>query len=84
MCLAVPGKIISLSDSESPLRMAVVDFQGVRRNICVETVEDAAEGEYVIVHAGVAISKMNVEEALATIADLEAMASGSDNSGQKP
>lgn len=84
MCLAVPGKIISLSGDESPFRMAVVDFQGVRREICVETVENAAEGEYVIAHAGVAISKMNVEEALATIADLEAMASGSGNSGQRP
>ncbi|MCM1109806.1 MAG: HypC/HybG/HupF family hydrogenase formation chaperone [Clostridium sp.] len=51
--------------------MATVDFCGVRRQICVDTVENAAVGDYVVAHAGVAISVMNREEAEATLRDLE-------------
>lgn len=74
MCLAVPGRIVAIRDGEdSPFRMALVDFCGLRREICVDTVDGAEVGSYVVAHAGVAISIMDVDEALATIADLETM-----------
>lgn len=53
--------------------MATVDFCGVRREVCIDTVVDATEGDYVVVHAGVAISVMNREEAVAAIDDLNRM-----------
>lgn len=71
MCLAVPGKILQITD-DGIFRMALVDFVGVRRNVCVDTV-DACVGDYVVAHAGIAISVMDADMALATLADLEAM-----------
>ena len=73
MCLAVPGKILSITD-DGLFKMAEVDFCGVKRPVSVDTVEDARPGDYVIAHAGVAISVMDEECARQTIADLEKMA----------
>jgi hydrogenase expression/formation protein HypC len=61
MCLAIPGKIVSLEDG-----VADVDFGGVVRKVNVSMVE-AEMGEWVVVHAGFAISKMEEEEALETL-----------------
>jgi len=61
MCLAIPGKIISVKGQQ-----AVVDFDGVQKNINVSLV-NVKRGEYVIVHAGFAIEKMNKEEAQETL-----------------
>ncbi len=63
MCLAVPAKIVSLSDDR---KIARVDFGGVERDVNVSLVE-AKTGEYVIVHAGFAIQIMNQEEARETL-----------------
>lgn len=76
MCLAVPGKILNVIDN-GLFRMALVDFMGVRRKVCIDTV-DARPGDYVVAHAGIAISVMDEAEALATIADLEAMTAHSE------
>ena len=76
MCLAVPGKILNVVDN-GLFRMALVDFMGVRRKVCIDTV-DARPGDYVVAHAGIAISVMDEAEALATIADLEAMTARSE------
>ena len=74
MCLAVPGRITAICrDDEMPFTMADVDFCGVHRKVCVDTVEPVDVGDYVIVHAGVAISVMDAEQARLTIADLESM-----------
>ncbi len=72
MCLAVPGKIIRIT-SDSPFTMAQVDFCGVRREICLDTVDNAMPGDYIIAHAGVAISVMDEASAIATIRDLNLM-----------
>lgn len=78
MCLALPGLIIEIdADEQLPFRMAMCDFGGVRRRICVDTVEDPKVGDYVVAHAGVAISLLDKTTALATIADLETLASNS-------
>lgn len=70
MCLAVPGKIISIDRSVRDLAMAKVDFSGVTKDICIQWV-DAAEGDYVLAHAGMAISVVNAREAEETLEDLK-------------
>ena len=62
MCLAIPGKIISLDGPK-----AVVDFDGIKQNIIVALIQDPEVGKYVIVHAGYAIEMMNEEEASESI-----------------
>ena len=83
MCLAVPGKIIEISD-DGLFSMAEVDFCGVRKQICVDTVDGARPGDYVIAHAGVAISLLDEAEALATVADLESMARWREEKEDRP
>ena len=70
MCLAVPGKIISIDRSGPDLAMAKVDFSGVTKDICIQWV-DAAEGDYILAHAGMAISVVNAREAEETLEDLK-------------
>lgn len=70
MCLAVPGKIIYIDRSVPHLAIAKVDFGGITKDICVQWV-DVNEGDYILAHAGMAISVVNAEEAEATLKDLE-------------
>jgi hydrogenase expression/formation protein HypC len=63
MCLAIPGKILSIG----PARKAEVDFGGVTRCVQLDLVPAAANGDYVIVHAGYAIEKLSKEQALETL-----------------
>ena len=65
MCLAVPSKIIEINDS-----VAKVEVDGVVREASLMLLEDAGIGDYVIVHAGFAISKVDEQAALQTIADM--------------
>jgi hydrogenase expression/formation protein HypC len=69
MCLAVPGKITEIMDS-SGVRMGKVDFDGVTREACLEYLPEAVPGDYVIVHVGFAISRLDEEEAAKTLAYL--------------
>ena len=72
MCLGVPGRIVSIDDEEG-LRMGAVDFGGVARRICLAYVPEAVHDDYVIVHAGFAISCVDAAEAAATLAALQAL-----------
>lgn len=68
MCLAVPGKIISIEPSTEPLfRSAQVSFDGVIREINLAAVPEAKIGEYVLVHVGMALNIIDEEEALKTL-----------------
>ena len=69
MCLGIPWRIveITLTDAEGLMRMGKVDFGGVSREVCLAYVPEAQEGEYVIVHAGFAISLLDEAEARETI-----------------
>ena len=58
MCLAVPGKIISIDETVPELKMAKVDFNGIVKKICIQWV-DAGLGDYILAHAGMAISVMD-------------------------
>jgi hydrogenase expression/formation protein HypC len=72
MCLAVPGKIVSIDDSAA-LRMAKVNFGGIGKDICLEWLPEAKIGDYVLVHVGFALSKIDEKEAEETIRMLNEM-----------
>jgi len=63
MCLAVPGKIISISGDEQITKIAKVDFAGIRKDISIAYVPEAKVGDYVIVHVGFALSVIDEKEA---------------------
>ncbi|MCX6638026.1 MAG: HypC/HybG/HupF family hydrogenase formation chaperone [Acidobacteria bacterium] len=72
MCLAIPGKVLDLEqDGES--RLARVEFGGITRKVSLDLVPEAGVGDYVIVHVGFAISKVDEEEAHRTLELLEQM-----------
>lgn len=62
MCLGIPGKINSIEEN-----VGEVDFSGIRRKVNLDLLPDAKVGDYVIVHAGYAIQKLNEEEAGETL-----------------
>jgi hydrogenase expression/formation protein HypC len=63
MCLGIPGKVIQWLDRDPIAGQALVEFDGVRRACHMACVPDACEGDYVVVHAGVAISRVDPAEA---------------------
>ena len=64
MCLAIPARVVELL----PGQQAVVDLSGVRKQVSIALVDDAQLGDYVIVHVGYAIGKIDPEEAERTLA----------------
>lgn len=70
MCLAVPGRIVSV-DNSGPLRMARTDFGGVHTDICVEWLPEAGVGDYILAHVGTALTLLTEEDALETLKALE-------------
>jgi len=70
MCLAVPGRIVTWLDRDPTFARAEVEFDGVRRVCSMACVADAAEGDYVLVHAGLAISRIDADEANRLLDDL--------------
>ncbi len=66
MCLGIPGKITEIYTSGT-LKMAKVDFGGVTREACIETIPDLQVGEYTIIHAGFALNRMSEKEARETL-----------------
>lgn len=66
MCLAVPGRVIEITEQDGA-RMAVVDFGGVVKDVCLEYLPDLAVGEYAIVHVGFALQRLDEESARKTL-----------------
>ncbi|MBC9715935.1 HypC/HybG/HupF family hydrogenase formation chaperone [Streptomyces sp. TRM66268-LWL] len=73
MCLGIPGRVQEVHD-EGQLRMATVDFGGIRREVCLAYTPEAEVGTYVIVHVGFAITTVDEAEAERTLEVLRAMA----------
>lgn len=73
MCLGIPGRITALLD-DGLLRMGTVDFAGVRQEVCLAYVPEAGPGDYVLVHAGFAIGRLDEDEARETLALLDRLA----------
>jgi hydrogenase expression/formation protein HypC len=70
MCLGVPGKVIRWVDRDPLRASAEVEFAGIRRLCQMACVPDVEPGEYVIVHAGVAITRIDAAAAARTLAEL--------------
>jgi hydrogenase expression/formation protein HypC len=71
MCLAIPGQVIELVDESNHL--AKVDVAGVRRNVNVSLLDSTRPGDWVLIHVGFALSKVDEEEAHATLSLLQQM-----------
>ena len=80
MCLAIPGKVISVEDLGLS-RMAKVQFGGITRTASLDFVPEAGVGDYVLVHVGYALSKIDEEQARRTLEDLETLANLQDELG---
>ncbi len=66
MCLAVPAKVVSVEES-----MAKVDIAGVERNVSIDLVDDVIVGDYLLVHVGFALQKIDEKEAQETMEILQ-------------
>ncbi|MBO0737409.1 MAG: HypC/HybG/HupF family hydrogenase formation chaperone [Alphaproteobacteria bacterium] len=73
MCLAVPGRVLSLSDDEPTTRVGRVDFGGVIKEVNLAFAPEAAVGDYVLVHVGFAIAVIDNAEAQRIFAHLREM-----------
>ena len=74
MCLAIPGKILSVAGGDDPLmRTAKVSFGGVIKEVSLAYVPEAGVGDYVIVHVGFALNKLDEAEALKVIETIQAL-----------
>ena len=72
MCLAIPGKILTTEDRNG-IRTGRVQFGGITREICLDFLPEATAGDYVVVHVGFAISRVDREEAERSYQLLESM-----------
>ena len=64
MCLGVPGKVVEIQVGDSEMVMGKVNFAGITKEVCLAYVPDVQVGEYVVVHVGFAISKIDEAEAM--------------------
>ena len=71
MCLGVPGKIIETFTGTTGMKMGRVSFSGVVKDVCLEYEPDAEIGDFVIVHVGFAISRLDEEEAMQLLKFIE-------------
>lgn len=72
MCLGVPGKVVNIREDRGT-RMASVDFGGLTKNCCLAYVPEAEVGQYVVIHAGFAITLLDETSALQTLELFEQM-----------
>jgi hydrogenase expression/formation protein HypC len=70
MCLAVPGRIERIEERDDTV-MAEVDFGGVTKSVCLEYMPEAAIGDYVMVHVGFAIQRLDEKSAMETLSNIK-------------
>jgi hydrogenase expression/formation protein HypC len=81
MCLAVPGKIVTVQEGDGELqRIGTVDFQGSRMDVSLVMTPDAQQGDWVLVHAGFALNTLDETEAMETWKYLDEI--GADAQGE--
>ena len=74
MCLAVPGKLISINPGDDPIfRSGIVSFSGINKEINLSMIPEVKIGDYVLIHVGVALSIVDEEEANETLEYLRQM-----------
>ena len=70
MCVGVPGEVLSVSEEVNGLQIGKVSFGGVRRDVVLTCVPDVREGDWVLVHVGFAVSRIDRDEAERTMSYL--------------
>jgi len=73
MCLAIPGKVIEIHEDGQGVRMARTNFGGIVKQVCLEYTPEVQPGDYVLVHVGFALGKVDEGEAARTYKLLEEM-----------
>lgn len=73
MCLGVPGKVVEIQENPLGMTMGRVNFAGITKDVCLAYVPDVQVGDYVVVHVGFAISKIDEEEAMQVFEYLKEM-----------
>jgi hydrogenase expression/formation protein HypC len=73
MCLAVPGKVLSIDESNPELLMARVQFGKAIREICIQWIDDVKVGDYILAHVGTALNKIDEADAQYTLDALREM-----------
>ncbi|MCL4414358.1 MAG: HypC/HybG/HupF family hydrogenase formation chaperone [Acidimicrobiales bacterium] len=63
MCLGVPGEVLSMSENPNGLQIGKVSFEGIKRDVVLTCVPEVQVGDWVLVHVGFAISRIDREEA---------------------
>ena len=71
MCLAIPGKIITIDGDDLAFRAATVDFCGIRKNVSLAFTPEVGIGDYVLVHVGFALTRIDEAEAARTFKYLQ-------------
>jgi len=71
MCLAIPGRVVEIVDAQN--QIARVDVSGVLRNVSLGLLDDVGPDDWVLIHVGFALSKVDEQEAQATLALLQQM-----------
>jgi hydrogenase expression/formation protein HypC len=84
MCLAVPGQIVSVSEESTAERLGRINFGGIVKEVSLAFTPEAAVGDYVIIHAGFAISQLDEAEAEAALAEFAALAALEGEAGELP
>ena len=83
MCLGIPGRILEVRE-ERATRMATIDFGGVTKDICLAYVPDIEVGDYAIVHAGFAITRLDEASAQETLRLMSEAGILADELGESP
>ena len=73
MCLSVPGKLVSVEGDDPDFRTGRVDFRGVSRTVQLAYTPDAVPGDFLLVHVGFSVKRMNAAEAQRILCDLAAL-----------
>src|SRR5882672_9832060 len=71
MCLAIPGKVLEIQQDDQGVRMGRTNFGGIVKQVCLEYTPEVVVDDYVLVHVGFALSKVDEEEAARTYKALE-------------
>jgi len=82
MCLGVPGRITAVEDGF--MRMGTVDFDGSSLEVCLAYVPDAGPGDYVLVHAGFALTRLDEDQAAKTLETLRELGDAPEPSAPRP
>jgi hydrogenase expression/formation protein HypC len=84
MCLAVPGKVLEIAEGPQEMSLGKVSFGGVIKEVCLACLPEVKVGDYVLVHVGFALSRIDEEEAQEVFRILEKMAELSELDDSPP